>query len=189
MSGPPIRLRGVSVRTLHIEALDLPRHALTVVCGVGGSGKTTLLRDVLLAEGQRRYVATLSAGARRLLERRERPEADEIRGVSPAVLIDPDSPPGRGDTLADRAGLGEPLRAAFAALATPADPATGAALEVKPAADHAAALGERHDGARAMIGFAADPALSAGGYAGAGFSRYIDGDATPWEQAPLARVA
>ena len=88
-----------------------------MIAGVGGSGKSTLLRDVLHAEGQRRYVASLSASARRLLERRERPDADEIAGVPPAVLIDPDEPAGRGATLADR-----PASAKFCGRRSPPSP-------------------------------------------------------------------
>ncbi|MFH5805052.1 hypothetical protein [Alienimonas sp. DA493] len=175
---PPIRLRGVRVRALQIDALDLPRGGLSVVAGVSGSGKSTLLRDVLHAEGQRRYVAALSASARRLLERRERPDADEISGVPPAILVDPDQPPGRGETLADRAGLGDVLRTAFAALATPHDPATGAPLAVTRADLAAADLVAAHPDARGQIAFPADAALSAEAYRGAGFNRFLAGEAT-----------
>ncbi|QDT16069.1 excinuclease ABC subunit UvrA [Alienimonas californiensis] len=177
-TAPPIRLRGVRVRALRIDALDLPRGGLTVVAGVSGSGKSTLLRDVLHAEGQRRYVAALSASARRLLERRERPDADEISGVPPAILVDPDQPPGRGETLADRAGLGDVLRTAFAALATPHDPTTGAPLAVTRADLAAADLIAARPNARGQIAFPADAALSADAYRGAGFNRYLADAAT-----------
>ena len=172
---PPISLRGVRARRLRIAALDLPRGRLTVVAGVGGSGKSTLLRDVLHAEGQRRYVAALSASARRLLERREPPDADEIRGVPPAVLVDPDDPPRKGDTFADRAGLAEPLRAAFAALAEPWDPATGEPLAVTDAAAATAELVAEFPGRKAMIAFDADEALSPGAYRATGFARFLLG--------------
>ena len=177
-AGPPIALAGVRVRDLRIDRLEIPRGRLTVVAGVAGSGKSTLLRDVLHAEGQRRYVASLSAGARRLLERRERPDADEITGVPPSFLVDPDDPPGRGVDLAGRAGLDEPLRAAFAALAEPWEPKTDEPLSVTTAADAAASLvAERPDG-RAMLGFAADAALSASAYRHAGFGRFVADGAT-----------
>ena len=172
-AGPPIALAGVRVRHLRIDRLVIPRGRFTVVAGVAGSGKTTLLRDVLHAEGQRRYVASLSASARRLLERRERPDADEIAGVPPSFLVDPDDPPGRGDDLVRRAGLDDPLRAAFAALAEPCEPTTGEPLRVTTAADAAAALVADHPGGRAMLGFAADPALSADAYRHAGFGRFV----------------
>ena len=172
-NAPPMRLRGVRVRDLRIDALDLPRGALTVVAGVGGSGKSTLLRDVLHAEGQRRYVANLSASARRLLERRERPDANEVAGVPPALLIDPERPPAKGETLADRAGLGDLLRTAFAALAEPHDPATGEPLRVEPADVAVRRLLAEAPGGRAMLAFAADAALSADAYRNAGFSRFV----------------
>ena len=172
-NAPPMRLRGVRVRDLRIDALDLPRGALTVVAGVGGSGKSTLLRDVLHAEGQRRYVANLSASARRLLERRERPDADEVAGVPPALLIDPERPPAKGETLADRAGLGDRLRTAFAALAEPHEPATGEPLRVEPADAAVRTLLVGSPGTRAMLAFAADAALSADAYRNAGFSRFV----------------
>ena len=177
-AGPPIALAGVRVRHLRVDRLEIPRGRFTVVAGVAGSGKTTLLRDVLHAEGQRRYVASLSASARRLLERRERPDADEISGVPPSFLVDPDEPPGRGADLTVRAGLDEPLRVAFAALAQPHDPATGDPLDVATAADAAAALIADHPGGRAMLGFAADSALSAGAYRNAGFGRFVAGGAS-----------
>ncbi|NNJ24150.1 hypothetical protein [Alienimonas chondri] len=175
---PPIRLRGVRVRDLQIDALDLPLGALTVVAGVAGSGKSTLLRDVLHAEGQRRYVAALSASARRLLERRERPDADAIEHVPPAILIDLDQPPAKDETLADRAGLGDLLRTAFAALARPHDPATGAVLPVTRADVAAHGLTAAFPDARTLIGFAADAALSPEAYRGAGFNRFVAGAET-----------
>ena len=177
-AGPPIALAGVRVRHLRIDRLEIPRGRFMVVAGVAGSGKTTLLRDVLHAEGQRRYVASLSASARRLLERRERPNADEIAGVPPSFLVDPDDPPARGADLASRAGLDEPLRAAFAALAEPWEPTTGEPLAVTTAADAAAALVADHPGGRAMLGFAADTALSADAYRRAGFGRFLAAGAT-----------
>ena len=177
-AGPPIALAGVRVRDLRVDRLTIPRGRLTVVAGVSGSGKTTLLRDVLHAEGQRRYVASLSASARRLLERRERPDADEIAGVPPSVFVDAGGPAGERVDLTALAGLDEPLRAAFAALAQPWDPATGEPLVVTTAADAAADLVRDHPGGRAMLGFAADAALSADAYRHAGFGRFVAGDAT-----------
>ena len=177
-TAPPIALRGVRVRDLRIETLEIPRGRFTVVAGVSGAGKSTLLRDVLHAEGQRRYVVSLSASARRLLERRERPDADEISHVPPSVLIDPADPPRPGETLADRAGLGEPLRAAFAALAEPHDPGSGERLAVSRPDRIAADLIASAPSARAMVAFAADAALSADAYRGAGFSRFVAGGET-----------
>ncbi len=119
-----------------------------------------------------------SAPPRRLLERRERPDADEISGVPPAALIAPDDRPARGETLADRAGLGDLLRTAFAALATPHDPETGEPLHVTRADVAAADLAAAFPNRRALLGFAADAALSADAYRGAGFARFLADDAT-----------
>src|SRR3954468_21674269 len=67
--------------------LDLPRRALVVMTGVSGSGKSSLAFDTIYAEGQRRYVESLSAYARQFLERMEKPDVDRIDGISPAIAI------------------------------------------------------------------------------------------------------
>src|SRR5689334_17389076 len=82
-----IHARGVRVHNLKNIDVDIPHEALTVVTGVSGSGKSSLAFDTLYAEGQRRYVESLSAYARQFLERMEKPEADEISGIAPAVAI------------------------------------------------------------------------------------------------------
>ncbi|MEM9704109.1 MAG: hypothetical protein AAF907_16840, partial [Planctomycetota bacterium] len=94
------------------------------------------------------------------------------------MLIDPDVPPGRDETLADRAGLGDLLRTTFAALARPHDPQTGAVLPVTTVDRAAKGLADAFPGARTLIGFAADPALSPDAYRGAGFNRLLSGDCT-----------
>ena len=82
-----IRVRGARVHNLKNIDCDIPHNALTVVTGVSGSGKSSLAFDTLYAEGQRRYVESLSAYARQFLERMEKPDADEISGIAPAVAI------------------------------------------------------------------------------------------------------
>jgi excinuclease ABC subunit A len=67
--------------------LDIPRHQLVVICGVSGSGKTSLALDTLYAEGQRRYIETFSLQARQFLERLDKPEADRIDGIPPAIAV------------------------------------------------------------------------------------------------------
>ena len=67
--------------------VDIPHNAITVVTGVSGSGKSSLAFDTIYAEGQRRYVESLSAYARQFLERMEKPDVDEISGIAPAVAI------------------------------------------------------------------------------------------------------
>lgn len=82
-----IRLRGVRQNNLKDIDLDVPRNALVVVTGPSGSGKSSLAFDTLYAEGQRRYVETFSPYARQFLDRMDRPQADAIEGIPPAIAI------------------------------------------------------------------------------------------------------
>jgi excinuclease ABC subunit A len=82
-----ISLRGVEVHNLKHIDLDLPHGKLIVVCGVSGSGKTSLALDTLYAEGQRRYIETFSAYSRQFLDQLERPAAEKISGIPPAVAV------------------------------------------------------------------------------------------------------
>jgi excinuclease ABC subunit A len=82
-----IRVRGARVHNLKNISVDIPHDAITVVTGVSGSGKSSLAFDTIYAEGQRRYVESLSAYARQFLERMEKPDVDEISGIAPAVAI------------------------------------------------------------------------------------------------------
>lgn len=82
-----IVVRGARVHNLKNIDCEIPHNQLTVITGVSGSGKSSLAFDTLYAEGQRRYVESLSAYARQFLERMEKPDADEISGIAPAVAI------------------------------------------------------------------------------------------------------
>ena len=82
-----IRIRGARVHNLKNISLAIPHNQLTVITGVSGSGKSSLAFDTIYAEGQRRYVESLSAYARQFLERMEKPEVDDIDGIAPAVAI------------------------------------------------------------------------------------------------------
>jgi excinuclease ABC subunit A len=82
-----ISIRGARVHNLKNISLEVPHNAITVVTGVSGSGKSSLAFDTIYAEGQRRYVESLSAYARQFLERMEKPDVDEISGIAPAVAI------------------------------------------------------------------------------------------------------
>ncbi|MCU1296322.1 MAG: Excinuclease subunit [Acidobacteriaceae bacterium] len=87
MSTESIVVRGARVHNLKNIDFDIPHNSLTVVTGVSGSGKSSLAFDTIYAEGQRRYVESLSAYARQFLERIEKPDADLIDGIAPAVAI------------------------------------------------------------------------------------------------------
>jgi excinuclease ABC subunit A len=82
-----LRVRGARVHNLKNISVEIPHNAITVVTGVSGSGKSSLAFDTIYAEGQRRYVESLSAYARQFLERMEKPEVEEISGIAPAVAI------------------------------------------------------------------------------------------------------
>jgi excinuclease ABC subunit A len=82
-----IRIRGARVHNLKNISLSIPHNQLTVVTGVSGSGKSSLAFDTIYAEGQRRYVESLSAYARQFLERMEKPAVEDIDGIAPAVAI------------------------------------------------------------------------------------------------------
>src|SRR5438046_1905572 len=83
-----IRIRGARSHNLKNLSLELPRDRLIVVTGLSGSGKSSLAFDTLYAEGQRRYVESLSAYARQFLEQMEKPDVDSIEGLSPAIAIE-----------------------------------------------------------------------------------------------------
>src|SRR6188768_3025689 len=88
MSHDWIAVRGARVHNLKNIDVDLPRDQLVVITGLSGSGKSSLAFDTIYAEGQRRYVESLSAYARQFLGLMEKPDVDHIDGLSPAISID-----------------------------------------------------------------------------------------------------
>jgi len=84
----PIRIRGARTHNLRNLDLDIPRNQLVVVTGLSGSGKSSLAFDTLYAEGQRRYVESLSAYARQFLSMMDKPDVDHVEGLSPAIAIE-----------------------------------------------------------------------------------------------------
>jgi excinuclease ABC subunit A len=114
-----IAIRGARQNNLRGLDLDIPRGRLTVVTGVSGSGKSSLAFDTLYAEGQRRYVESVSAYARQFLERLPRPEVDAIHGLTPAVAIQQAAPSRSArSTVATATEIHDHLRLLYARLGT-----------------------------------------------------------------------
>jgi excinuclease ABC subunit A len=88
MTDNTIKIRGARVHNLKNVSLDIPRNKLVVITGLSGSGKSSLAFDTIYAEGQRRYVESLSAYARQFLEQMDKPDVDSIDGLSPAISIE-----------------------------------------------------------------------------------------------------
>ena len=82
-----IHIEGADTHNLKHISVDIPRNKLVVVTGVSGSGKSSLAFDTLYAEGQRRYVESLSAYARQFMGRMQKPEVEKIEGIPPAIAI------------------------------------------------------------------------------------------------------
>src|SRR5712672_3340644 len=87
MTQEAIEVRGARVNNLKNISFSIPLNQMTVVTGVSGSGKSSLVFDTIYAEGQRRYVESLSSYARQFLERMEKPDVDEIDGIAPPIAI------------------------------------------------------------------------------------------------------
>ena len=83
-----IHIKGARTNNLKNVELKLPKNKLIVVTGVSGSGKSSLIMDTLYAEGQRRYVESMSSYARQFLGRMKKPDVDYIKGISPAIAIE-----------------------------------------------------------------------------------------------------
>jgi excinuclease ABC subunit A len=112
-----------NLKNLHVE---IPRERLVVITGLSGSGKSSLAFDTLYAEGQRRYVESLSAYARQFLDQMEKPDVDFIEGLSPAIAIEQRSAGANPrSTIATTTEIYDYLRVLYSAVGQPHDPATG----------------------------------------------------------------
>jgi excinuclease ABC subunit A len=139
-----IRIRGARTHNLKNIDLDLPRDKLIVITGLSGSGKSSLAFDTIYAEGQRRYVESLSAYARQFLSIMEKPDVDHIEGLSPAISIEQKSTSHNPrSTVGTITEVYDYLRLLYARVGTPRCPDHGIALEaqtVSQMVDHALSL-------------------------------------------------
>src|ERR1700720_105560 len=126
MASQSIKITGARQHNLKNLTLEIPREKLVVVTGLSGSGKSSLAFDTLYAEGQRRYVESLSAYARQFLDQMEKPDVDFIEGLSPAIAIEQRSAGANPrSTIATTTEIYDYLRVLFSAIGQPHDPATG----------------------------------------------------------------
>ena len=125
-----ISIRGAREHNLKNVDLDLPRNALIVMTGLSGSGKSSLAFDTIYAEGQRRYVESLSAYARQFLEMMQKPDVDQIDGLSPAISIEQKTTSKNPrSTVGTVTEIYDYMRLLFARVGVPYSPATGLPIE------------------------------------------------------------
>ena len=147
-----IEIRGARHHNLQNVDVSLPRGKLVVVTGPSGSGKSSLAFHTLYAEGQRRYVESLSAYARQFLDQFEKPEVDSIEGLSPAIAIEQRG--GKGNprsTIATATEIHDYLRILYAGAGVPHDPETGARLEKMTAAEVVTRLLAEPEGSKVIL--------------------------------------
>src|SRR3981189_3526719 len=128
-----IVIRGAREHNLKNIDVVVPRNKFVVITGVSGSGKSSLAFDTIFAEGQRRYVESLSAYARQFLEQMEKPDVDSIEGLSPAISIEQRTTSRNPrPTVGTVTEIYDYLRLLFARVGVPYSPATGLPIEAQP---------------------------------------------------------
>ena len=126
----PIRVRGAREHNLRNIDVEIPRESLTVITGLSGSGKSSLAFDTIYAEGQRRYVESLSAYARQFLELMQKPDVDAIEGLSPAISIEQKTTSRNPrSTVGTVTEVYDYMRLLWARVGVPHSPATGLPIE------------------------------------------------------------
>src|SRR5712672_1171978 len=129
MPAQVIKIIGARQHNLKNLNVEIPREKLVVITGLSGSGKSSLAFDTLYAEGQRRYVESLSVYARQFLDQMEKPDVDFIEGLSPAIAIEQRSSGGNPrSTIATTTEIYDYLRLLFSSVGQPHDPGTGAPI-------------------------------------------------------------
>mgnify|MGYP003343059027 CR=1 FL=1 len=121
-----ISVHGARMHNLKNISVEIPRHTLTVITGLSGSGKSSLAFDTIYAEGQRRYVESLSAYARQFLEMMQKPDVDQIDGLSPAISIEQKTTSKNPrSTVGTVTEIYDYMRLLWARVGIPYSPATG----------------------------------------------------------------
>lgn len=148
----PIRIRGARQHNLKGIDVDVPGATLVVITGPSGCGKSSLAFHTLFAEGQRRYVESLSVYARQFLDQLDKPDVDSIEGLSPAIAIEQRSGSlSPRSTVATATEIHDYLRVLWAALGVPHDPETGERLERMGPADIVATLVALPEGSKVAL--------------------------------------
>jgi len=147
-----ISVRGAREHNLKNVDVDIPRDALTVITGLSGSGKSSLAFDTIYAEGQRRYVESLSAYARQFLQMMQKPDVDHIDGLSPAISIEQKTTSRNPrSTVGTVTEIYDYLRLLFARVGTPYSPATGLPIEAQQVSDMVDRVMAMEEGTRAYL--------------------------------------
>ena len=147
-----IEVRGAREHNLKSIDVDIPRDQLVVITGLSGSGKSSLAFDTIYAEGQRRYVESLSAYARQFLDMMQKPDVDHISGLSPAISIEQKTTSKNPrSTVGTVTEIYDYLRLLFARVGTPYSPATGKPIEAQQVQDMVDRVMTLKEGTRAYL--------------------------------------
>ena len=182
-------IRGARCHNLRSVDVCIPHGKMTVITGPSGSGKTSLAFDTIFAEGQRRYVESLSTYARRFLGRLERAPIDSVTGLAPAIAIDQRTSGGSGrSTVATITELQDHFRLLWANLGVPHCPTCDQRIHARPPVQAAEFLASQQPGPGWLLCALSEPA-SAEDLRKAGFARGYDGRKGAYELTDQARVA
>jgi len=147
-----IEVRGAREHNLKGIDVDIPRDQLVVITGLSGSGKSSLAFDTIYAEGQRRYVESLSAYARQFLDMMEKPDVDHISGLSPAISIEQKTTSKNPrSTVGTVTEIYDYMRLLFARAGTPYSPATGKPIEAQQVQDMVDTVMRMEEGTRGYL--------------------------------------
>ena len=147
-----IEIRGAREHNLKSIDVNIPRDQLVVITGLSGSGKSSLAFDTIYAEGQRRYVESLSAYARQFLDMMQKPDVDHISGLSPAISIEQKTTSKNPrSTVGTVTEIYDYMRLLFARVGTPYSPATGLAIEAQQISEMVDRVMTMEEGTRAYL--------------------------------------